>query len=241
MTNRLFIALCATCAVALTSPAYSQSVTITDKTTGTPLTDTIHESTSNTTDNANTVYGSTTQPGWNSQNVTFTGGTSQQASGSTGSSAINITDGGGFASLADSGNDGALNLWSVVINPDQLFTDMKFAVQLAGAGSFDVYYLLSGGAGYVNSGTTFFTDNKGNTNYLIDVTGGTFDAIQIVANDPPGATNDSIFEIKQISLNNVPAVPEPATWAMMLLGFGGIGYVMRRRHADTARVLRQIA
>ena len=26
-----------------------------------------------------------------------------------------------------------------------------------------------------------------------------------------------------------PVVPEPATWAMMLLGFGGIGYVLRRR------------
>ena len=25
------------------------------------------------------------------------------------------------------------------------------------------------------------------------------------------------------------AVPEPATWAMMLLGFGGIGMAMRRR------------
>ncbi len=26
-----------------------------------------------------------------------------------------------------------------------------------------------------------------------------------------------------------PAVPEPATWAMMLVGFGGIGFAMRRR------------
>ena len=26
-----------------------------------------------------------------------------------------------------------------------------------------------------------------------------------------------------------PAVPEPATWALMLLGFGGIGFAMRRR------------
>src|SRR5207253_2572452 len=25
------------------------------------------------------------------------------------------------------------------------------------------------------------------------------------------------------------AVPEPSTWAMMLLGFGGIGFAMRRR------------
>ena len=24
-------------------------------------------------------------------------------------------------------------------------------------------------------------------------------------------------------------VPEPATWAMMLLGFGAVGYAMRRR------------
>lgn len=28
------------------------------------------------------------------------------------------------------------------------------------------------------------------------------------------------------------AVPEPATWAMMLIGFGGIGMVMRRRKAN---------
>ena len=36
-----------------------------------------------------------------------------------------------------------------------------------------------------------------------------------------------------------PAVPEPATWAMMLIGFGGIGMVMRRRRGDVA--LPQIA
>jgi hypothetical protein len=29
--------------------------------------------------------------------------------------------------------------------------------------------------------------------------------------------------------SGAPAVPEPATWAMMLLGFGGIGATMRRR------------
>jgi hypothetical protein len=32
------------------------------------------------------------------------------------------------------------------------------------------------------------------------------------------------------------AVPEPATWAMMLLGFGGIGYAMRRKNAVGARI-----
>jgi hypothetical protein len=28
-----------------------------------------------------------------------------------------------------------------------------------------------------------------------------------------------------------PAVPEPATWAMMLLGFGAAGFMLRRRRA----------
>lgn len=32
---------------------------------------------------------------------------------------------------------------------------------------------------------------------------------------------------------SVPGVPEPATWAMMLLGFGGIGMAMRRRRKES--------
>ena len=33
----------------------------------------------------------------------------------------------------------------------------------------------------------------------------------------------------QVLSGQIQAVPEPATWAMMLLGFGGIGMAMRRR------------
>jgi hypothetical protein len=36
------------------------------------------------------------------------------------------------------------------------------------------------------------------------------------------------------------AVPEPGTWALMLLGFGGIGMAMRRGRKQTARLM-QIA
>lgn len=38
---------------------------------------------------------------------------------------------------------------------------------------------------------------------------------------------------------NTPAVPEPATWAMMLLGFGATGLMMRRRNRRT--VFAQVA
>ena len=39
---------------------------------------------------------------------------------------------------------------------------------------------------------------------------------------------------------NTPAVPEPGTWAMMLLGFGGVGLMMRRRRRQ-APAFAQIA
>ena len=39
-------------------------------------------------------------------------------------------------------------------------------------------------------------------------------------------------------LINAPAVPEPATWAVMMLGFGLIGGAMRRRRNPTPTRLR---
>ena len=50
-----------------------------------------------------------------------------------------------------------------------------------------------------------------------------------------GATVD---DVRQFRMSAAPtaAVPEPATWAMMLLGFGAIGFGMRRRRSDTVRV-----
>jgi len=43
-------------------------------------------------------------------------------------------------------------------------------------------------------------------------------------------------EVAGFSLSNsaAPAVPEPATWAMMLVGFGTVGFALRRRKARTA-------
>lgn len=43
----------------------------------------------------------------------------------------------------------------------------------------------------------------------------------------PTATNFTFTG--NASADAVAAVPEPATWAMMLVGFGGIGFAMRRR------------
>ena len=41
-------------------------------------------------------------------------------------------------------------------------------------------------------------------------------------------TGDGFQDFKQLRFDDLTAVPEPSTWAMMLLGFGGIGMAMKR-------------
>ena len=48
--------------------------------------------------------------------------------------------------------------------------------------------------------------------------------------NPIGLARDAVYAIQGT------AVPEPATWALMMLGFGGIGYAMRRRPTVSARI-----
>jgi len=38
---------------------------------------------------------------------------------------------------------------------------------------------------------------------------------------------------------NISAVPEPSTWAMMILGFAGVGFLAYRRRNQTAVALRR--
>jgi hypothetical protein len=46
--------------------------------------------------------------------------------------------------------------------------------------------------------------------------------------------------LSHVDLFDTGGVPEPATWAMMLLGFGGIGMALRRRREKSGQLL-QIA
>ena len=97
---------------------------------------------------------------------------------------------------------------------------------LGGAFTFD-----NGGAGYtLGNGENFFGfQGSGSTSIA---------SFQININ--PG----SIQDVRQIRLDettSVAAVPEPATWAMMLFGFGAIGVSMRRRRKHQSGALLQIA
>ena len=51
-----------------------------------------------------------------------------------------------------------------------------------------------------------------------------------------GTTGGNASYRGTLSFSNVAAVPEPGTWALMLVGFGAIGFSMRRRRSQSAHI-----
>jgi len=100
----------------------------------------------------------------------------------------------------------------------------------------------------LTNGKVFFTFTGGNSDglvtssYALDKNGnnffnafdGTFSSVKMTFTN--GAT---VADVAQFRLNTAPAVaavPEPATWALMLLGFAGIGFTIRRRRDNDVRL-----
>jgi hypothetical protein len=181
-------------------------------------------------DTGNPVYGSSPN-NTNDPNVTYTGNAT---------TTMGITN--GFAQVNDA-DPKHPSFNALIINPtDFNFGQMKFSLQLTADASFSVYYLLSGSglnpddfASYTLLGNTFSQAASANNNYLIS--GATFDSIMIKVT----TANAFLFEVKQNSYEPTgDALPEPATWGMMLLGFAGMGLAIRRSRRRSGALM-QIA
>lgn len=95
-------------------------------------------------------------------------------------------------------------------------------------GSVDTFNTLtihvSGGSDIVIPGLS-----PGNGNWTAPGTNGIFQVVGTAGETFSGITlqtSQNSFEIDNLAV----AVPEPATWAMMIMGFGAIGFAMRRRN-----------
>jgi hypothetical protein len=121
------------------------------------------------------------------------------------------------------GNPAATNLFSfntTVSSITDNYLHADFSNILLGAGT---YFIGMSGNGF-NIGEDLFSDNS-IPNKLVQLSG---DAI------PVRIGFVSAFRV--YGETATAAVPEPATWAMMLVGFGGIGFAMRRKSNVTTKV-----
>jgi hypothetical protein len=168
----------------------------------------------------------TTIEGWTNQTNTFV----SMAGGET------LVAGGGQARLeAEDGQISSLFTFNGLAN--QL---VGFDLSDAGLAFTSTEFRLFGGT--ATEATLTFIDTAGQVfqNTFAIPANGFFNAVAIdgqLIDSFSIATNGTIGDIRQIRLGGVTAVgaiPEPGAWALMMLGFGGAGALLRRRRERQA-------
>jgi hypothetical protein len=152
-----------------------------------------------------------------------------------------IGDGGSFAFLPP-GNGNYVDLDGSTGAPGTITTKMIFA-----AGTYVVTFDLAGSQGGANN-----VDPIAKTTEVAFSIGGVTKSLTLNPTDPlqtysytftttaPGQLSFSDLAGGNNNVGNlldnvsVTAVPEPATWAMMILGFFGVGFLAYRQRAGSA-------
>jgi hypothetical protein len=113
-------------------------------------------------------------------------------------------------------------------------TDYQTVTGLGGSVDLTAFGILTG----VQTIAIHFGNATGEDNALGNVTafyqidfGSTGSILHL---NVPGSSSATLF-------TSAAPVPEPATWALMLLGFGGMGMALRRGRRQTRQALMQIA
>jgi hypothetical protein len=99
------------------------------------------------------------------------------------------------------------------------------------AGSFTNLSLLTTG----NDESSYALPSFGTYRYYDFVSGGTVSLNNDDERDNSPTRQAGNFLLAGLSVT--PAIPEPATWAMMLVGFGAVGFSIRRRQTNAVRQL----
>ena len=119
--------------------------------------------------------------------------------------------------------------------------NLSGAGQVTGTETTSVFVTSIGLGGVLT--TQQFTINTNGSNFLgfYGTAGERFTGLSFVS-DP---VTSGIADFRQLRLGDVrgpvPSVPEPSTWAMLLLGFGTMGVSLRRRRRASGAQLAQVA
>lgn len=146
-------------------------------------------------------------------------------------SGVNLeTFGNGQARIGAVG--GALDALQFFLTSGDGFSEAKFALHGPASDTDTVNITFSG-----TFGTEVRTFNLGNGNSWFSARTDNGDLITSIAFDTSGSGVDDVRQIRLGGfLGAIPAVPEPATWAMMLGGFGLLGAAVRRKSRPERRL-----
>lgn len=144
-------------------------------------------------------------------------------------SPVNVDAKNGFASIDAIGNGNAVyNSLTITAAAGFTFTDLIFDALKASQVSVTAFNGLTTIGTYSNNDV-----KNGLDEFLVEATNGkTFTSLQITS-------TDGFSQVKQFEISGLTAsVPEPSTWAMMILGFFGVGFMAYRRkqNGPTLRV-----
>jgi hypothetical protein len=149
---------------------------------------------------------------------------------------FNQADSSGFLAIGSGSGNDTLGLISAT-NVASDWVNVPFSLQVnftgpSGTSPSSALYsaLVSGSVSSDGAGGAFFDFD--NTPQFFTFTGGTF---SLFVNDLAISAGNSNVPLNGV-IRVTAAVPEPATWAMMMLGFGAIGLAMRRRRPALAQV-----
>jgi hypothetical protein len=128
--------------------------------------------------------------------------------------------------------DGSLDMARIFLTGGGTFTSAEFNLFNALSDTTSVSIIVDGVA-------QNFALTNGENFFGIQATGN--ERITSIAFDTNGTGVTDLRQVRLGGVSSVAAVPEPGTWAMMLLGFGGMGVAMRRKRRSAAKRLMQIA
>lgn len=112
-----------------------------------------------------------------------------------------------------------------------------------GSGSIITSFSITGPTSLAFNSVTF---SNGVSSFVVPITALGSGAAATLSNIPIFAGNVNTLSVNWTATGNasyggnltfIPGgIPEPMTWAMMILGFAAIGFAMRRRNQEAARV-----